>query len=475
MPLLLSPFQALIKARTGLMLEDANSQDKLRSAVAESMASEGVSTPESYLAKITEHQSSFQALVNRLTINETYFFREAEQIHFLVNHLIPSMRQKAPSRVLRILSAGCSTGEEPYSIVMALIEAYGESALDAFKVMGADIDSQALLKAKKAHYSEFSFRGVSLERRHRFFDRIGAGFDVKPVVRDQVSFHEFNLFAPNALPELADFDVIFFRNVSIYFDTATRKVIQQNLAQRLSEQGVLMIGTAETLANDLGVLTLIEQAGIFYFTHSAPLVSALPKSVSAKKQGAASASTPTIIPEPLRPLITHGHKQQIIDCVQQKRYDQALPLFEALNHDYEVDLQLVLLRAFVFMNRKQWAQAESLLLKGLSLDDWCLDTLILLGLLAKWQQQTLVAIEWFKKAVYAHSDSWLAHYYLADTYRAEQPALALRAYRSALELMDQHPECSGLQWVPLDFSLAELRFLSQHQLLKLSSLVQGAS
>ena len=242
MSLLLSPFQTLIKARTGLMLEDANSADKLASSIQVGMELECIHSPERYLAQLTENQQSFQALINRLTINETYFFREPEQIDLLVDVFIPQWQHQFGGRPIRILSAGCSSGEEPYSIVIALIERFGEAALSGFNVVGADIDSQVLAKAMKARYNEFSFRGVSVDRRHRFFDRIGDAFQLKETIRQQVAFKELNLFAPMQSPELREFDVIFFRNVSIYFDTPTRKTIQQNLSQMLTDQGVLMIG-----------------------------------------------------------------------------------------------------------------------------------------------------------------------------------------------------------------------------------------
>ena len=465
MVLLLSPFQTLIKARTGLMLEDANSLDKLSAAIKEGMALESIHSPDAYLARLSENQQSFQQLINRLTINETYFFREPEHIDLLVNVLIPQRQAASDDRPIRILSAGCSSGEEPYSIVMALIERFGEAALAEFRVIGGDIDSQVLAKAKKGCYNEFSFRGVSVERRHRFFDRVNGVFQLKEAVRQQVSFHELNLFAPTMTTELRQFDVIFFRNVSIYFDTPTRKIIQQQLSRLLTDQGVLLIGSAETLANDLGVLLLVEQKGVFYFTKTAnhslapEIKPALPLSNPEK---------PTQAPIPLRPLTTNADKQQLLEWMAQKRYDLAEPLIDALLLEHGEDLQLSLLKAFVLMNRKHWAEAKPILLAAVAKEPWCLDALVLLGLLAKWQQLLDEAIDWFKKAVYAHSDRWLAHYYLADSYKKHHPQLALRAYRTTLQLIEQHPEHAGLVLVPLDFSTAELRFLCEHHIQKLS-------
>lgn len=474
MSLLLGPFQALIKARTGLMLEDANSIDKLASSIQSGMELEQITSPERYLVQLTENQQSFQSLINQLTINETYFFRESEQIDLLVDVFIPQWQRQFGGRPIRILSAGCSSGEEPYSIVMALIERFGETALSGFTVVGADIDSQVLAKAMKGRYNEFSFRGVSVERRHRFFDRMGDIFQLKKAVRQQVVFQELNLFAPTQQPELAQFDVIFFRNVSIYFDMPTRKTIQQNLSQMLTEQGVLMIGTAETLANDLGVFRLVERHGLFYFIKPSTSDAAIGASSTAKKKIAPSSMPatehkPKLPPTPLRPLAIQADKQKLIQWLAEKHYDQAFPLAEALLVEYPQDHQIRLLKAFILMNRKQWVAAEDLLMQALAQDDWCLDALVLLGLLAKWQGRVEQAIEWFKKAVYAHSDRWLVHYYLADSYyRQQQPILALRGFKTAVQLMDKHPELSDLRWVPLDFSMTEMRFLCQHHIQKLA-------
>ncbi len=481
MSLLLSPFQTLIKARTGLMLEDANSIDKLASSIQVGMELECIHSPERYLAQLTENQQSFQALINRLTINETYFFREPEQIDLLVDVFIPQWQQQFGGRPIRILSAGCSSGEEPYSIVMALIERFGEAALSGFNVVGADIDSQVLAKAMKARYNEFSFRGVSVDRRHRFFDRIGDAFQLKENIRLQVSFKELNLFAPMQSPELREFDVIFFRNVSIYFDTPTRKTIQQNLNQMLTDQGVLMIGTAETLANDLGVLRLVERNGLFYFSKLSAkadgvVVPNLSKQANRLSANFVTEEQPKVPPEPLRPLAILADKQKLIHLLAEKQYDQAFPLAEALLIATPQDHQTRLLKAFILMNRKQWEAAEALLMQALQQDDWCLDALVLLGLLAKWQGRIEQAIEWFKKAVYAHSDRWLVHYYLADSYyRQQQSPLALRGFKTALQLMDKHPELSDLRWVPLDFSMAEMRFLCQHHIQKLTAQGKDAS
>lgn len=485
MNLLLSPFQVLIKARTGLMLEDSNSLEKLHTALVERIAAQKDSRPEAYLAQLGHDHEEFQALINHLTINETYFFRESEQIELLVNQLIPRLlANRTTQEPIRILSAGCSSGEEPYSLVMALTEKYGEQTARLFQIVGGDIDSQVLAKARAGIYSDFSFRGVQADIRHRYFTRQEYQNKINDSIREQVSFYELNLFESKQTIALSQFDVIFFRNVSIYFDTPTRKIIQQNLSAMLRENGILVIGTAETLANDLGVLPMVEEQGLFYFVKGKHLAETIdtpkpqrllhgsaaihtPMAETRIHKGAIIA--PTHAPQPLRPLSTLVvDKQQLTQLIRDKRYDAALPITEALLAQNANDHEAQVMKAYILLNRKQWLAAEGLLKSSLEIDHWFMDSMMLLGLCAKWQNDHQNAINWFKKAVYAHSDSWLAHYRLADSYRHNEPSLALRSYRTALQLLNKQPDHTGLKILPLEILPSEARFLCEHQINKLT-------
>ena len=476
MNILLSPFQILIKARTGLILEDPNSLEKLHAALSERL-NHLADRAETYLAQLEHDDEEFQTLINQLTINETYFFRESEQIELLVNQLIPRLLvNRTTQEPIRILSAGCSSGEEPYSLVMALTEKYGVQAARLFQIIGGDINSRVLAKARAGIYSDFSFRGVKADIRHRYFTRQEYQNKINDSIREQVSFHELNLLAPQKTAELSEFDVIFFRNVSIYFDTPTRKIIQQNLSSMLREQGILVIGTAETLANDLGVLPIVEEQGLFYFVKGQLLTTGITAASRVTIQHPAPTHAPTrapassiqMPPQPLPPLLTSVDRTQLAPLVRDKHYDAALPIAEALLMQDANDHDGQIFKAYILLNRKQWGAAEGLLKTSLENDHWCIDTTLLLGLSAKWQGHHQTAIDWFKKAVYAHSDSWLTHYHLADTYRHHEPILALRSYRTALQLLNKSPDKTGLTQLPLALPPSEVRFLCEHQINKLS-------
>jgi chemotaxis protein methyltransferase CheR len=487
----LAPFKTLVQEHCGLACT-GNSEGKLAQALAERSAALAIE-PAAYYARLAADANEFQQLVNLLTINETYFFREPEHIRLLVDRLAPRLLAAHGGETpVRILSAGCSSGEEPYSLVMALTDRYGESVARLFSFDGGDIDSGVLAKARQACYSDFSFRGVPDEVRERYFDRDRRGYVLKEEVKRQVGFHELNLLTGPFPPALRDFDVIFFRNVSIYFDTPTRLRIQQTLASLLNDDGVLIIGSAETLANDLGVLPLVEEAGVYYlhkgqaappptqlFTPpcpppcpafagrqpaviSAPAAAAIVRTAPMRDwpapTAAAVAPTPTPTPE------LDSARQLMRD----KRYDEARTPLDAVLDVAPGNVEAQLLKAHLLLNRQDFAAAEELAQRVLATDAWSIDALLLLGLAAKWQQQNATAIRWLKQAAYARHGCWPAHYYLADLYRHDgETELARRAYRVVLQLLAGAAPDTGIQYVALGLSTSEIRFLCTHQLTRL--------
>ena len=262
-------FQELVRRRSGLQLETM-AESSLMLAVQKRMAATKADLPSAYYTRVLGDEAEFDELVSLLTINETYFYREPKQLALLTEQILPSLLAKGQALPLRILSAGCSTGEEPYSIAMAILEKFGESASRMVSITAGDIDQHALRRARHAHYPEYSFRATPAAVRERYFTpQPGGGSRLHEPVRAMVEFHALNLLASQFPEKLTDFDVIFFRNVSIYFDASTRERIQRTLHAAMRATGYLVLGTAETLANDLGVFQLCEAGGSFYFVKGA--------------------------------------------------------------------------------------------------------------------------------------------------------------------------------------------------------------
>ncbi|OQX13384.1 MAG: hypothetical protein BWK76_16245 [Desulfobulbaceae bacterium A2] len=488
MSLALLPFKTLIKQRCGLSLEGP-AEEKLARALEERIEALAI-RPEDYYPRLYAREIEFQELVNLLTINETYFFREPEQIHLLVDRLAPRLLAAHGAMAqVRILSAGCSSGEEPYSLALALLDKYGESTTHLFRLAGGDIDSAMLARARLGRFHDYSFRAMPATLRDRYFDPEYHGSVLREQVKHLVSFHKLNLMADSFPPELHDFDIIFFRNVSIYFDTPTRRVIQHKLATLLRDNGILVIGTAETLANDLGVLPMMEEDGLYYFVKGQPpLPEATPRPRSpAVFVPAASVPPPMPVPEPMAtpqvplpdvlppsvapPSPTAG-LDQARSLTHDKRYDEALPQLDTVLAQDPDNAEARLLKAHVLLNRKNFAAAEELALHVLTFDSWSIDALLLLGLAAKWRQQTDAAIHWFKRAAYACHACWPAHYYLADLYRTNgETEPARRAYRVVVQLLSGTEPDTGIRCVPFGLPAGEIRFLCEHQLARLPATI----
>lgn len=503
----LLPFKALIKARCGLILE-GHGEEKLAAALAQRMAANPRHDQDAYFARLSADDDEFQELINLLTINETYFFREAEQLQLFVDCLVPRLLARRQGQLpLRILSAGCSSGEEPYSLVMALHEKFGDEAARLFQVIGGDIDTQVLNKARAGRYTEFSFRGVPAALKARYFEREQWAYRLKESIRQAVSFHEMNLFADTFPAALADVDVIFFRNVSIYFDIPTRQAIQRNLAALLKDDGYLMIGMAETLANDLGVFTLQEEGGQFYFSKAASGTAAAGGSgdragertdeaqpprrgarPDAPVQARSQAATPTPPPTfdfaapratgpaamPAPPAIAPD-LAELTAMLVDKRYDEACSALQQRLALLPGERATRLLLAWALLNRKEFAAADAHAQRVLQDDAWSIDAFLLRALAVKWQAQPTpadhdTAIDYLKQAVYANNDCWPAHYYLADLYRARgDNDKAARAYRVVLQLLGGAAAGrGGLEVLPLWLPAGEVRFLCEHQLAKLA-------
>ncbi|MDH4944287.1 CheR family methyltransferase [Sulfurimonas sp. C5] len=174
----------------------------------------GIYSYNELLEKISHDEDLKQDLINRLTTNETFFYREFNQIAELVSLI------KQDTHPVRILCAPCATGEESYSIAIALLEAGVPKT--KFTIMGIDINSEAIEKAKEGIYRERNVRNLSDEIRQRYFTQHGDMFHLTPEIKSLIEFKIFNIFEEN-FKKLEKFDYIFSRNMLIYFDMQTKQ------------------------------------------------------------------------------------------------------------------------------------------------------------------------------------------------------------------------------------------------------------
>jgi chemotaxis protein methyltransferase CheR len=191
--------------------------------------------------------SEFDQIFDVVTTNETYFFREPAQLGAFIEEIVPEMLEKKGGRKLRIWSAGCSSGEEVYTIAMLLNEK-GYFDRHQIEIFGSDINQQVLAKARKAVYRENSFRATEPETRDRYFERESdSTWRLRDSLRNRVSFGRLNLYDDARVSLLGFLDIIFCRNVIIYFDDASKRTVVQNFYNRLLDGGYLLLGHSESL------------------------------------------------------------------------------------------------------------------------------------------------------------------------------------------------------------------------------------
>ncbi|ACM20520.1 protein glutamate methyltransferase CheR associated with MCPs of class 40H [Geotalea daltonii FRC-32] len=190
-------------------------------------------------------------IMDVLTTNETYFFREAFQLKAFTSEIVPELmaaKEKKGDRSLRIWSAGCSTGEEPYTIAMLLLE-LGVLKDWRVEIVGTDISQRVLHQARKATYGKTSFRSTDETYINRFFQEQDGLCKINDEVRELVTISHLNLFDHNRLALLGKMDVIFCRNVIIYFDQIAKKKVVESFYKVLRDGGYLLLGHSESLMN----------------------------------------------------------------------------------------------------------------------------------------------------------------------------------------------------------------------------------
>ncbi len=185
-------------------------------------------------------------LFDAVTTNETFFFREPQQFNVFVDHLVPNLINKQSSKDLAIWSAACSTGEEPYTLAMLLIER-GYTIKN--KILASDLSEGSLESARRGIYNSYSIRNIPTQYLQKYFKANGHLYELSPVIKNTVKFMNINLVDEKKMKLISGIDVIFCRNVLIYFDDRAKKKAVSLLYNSLKPGGYLIIGMSESLHN----------------------------------------------------------------------------------------------------------------------------------------------------------------------------------------------------------------------------------
>lgn len=278
-----------LKRRSGLVLTP-DKEYLLESRLRPLLRARGLKDFKELIAALSgKDEALMRHVTEAMTTNETSFFRDTKPFQLFREVVLPRMlASRAPVKRLRIWSAACSTGQEPYTLVMVLNEERARLSGWSWEIIATDISTDALAKAQAGVYTQFEVqRGLPTPMLLKYFDKAGDNWQIKPEWRSNIRFRNMNLLEDVRF--LGQFDIIFCRNVLIYFDAATKGVVLDKISQRLAPDGFLFLGGAETV---MGISNRFEpvvgQRGLYGL--SGCNVSAAPAaSVSALKPGLAGA------------------------------------------------------------------------------------------------------------------------------------------------------------------------------------------
>lgn len=259
-----SKFQRFIYDTFGIVLPEAK-RDMLANRLRAMLLEQGFASFDSYFeAKLKQPTpKTLDELINRVSTNHTYFYREARHFEHLRNHALDQVVSRARVRggarpELRLWCAAASTGQEPYGLAIQLREYFGKDySRWSAGLLATDISDRALAAATRGLYDDEDVEPLPADIKHRYFKRTSNGWEVSGELREDVLYRRFNLMNKR-LPFKKPFDVIFCRNVMIYFDNDTRRDLVARFTSALYPGGYLYVGLAESLGRNAGTLRLVE-------------------------------------------------------------------------------------------------------------------------------------------------------------------------------------------------------------------------
>jgi chemotaxis protein methyltransferase CheR len=454
-------FRTIVTRHLGLQYEDGK-LDYLADVIRQRMLCVGRARFESYSAYLDHLNASpkgsaeWRALAEQLTVNETFFFRNADNFRAFAEIILPErIRAKTQTKQLRILSAGCASGDEPYSLAIMVREALPDLDDWDVQIIGIDINPAILIKATQARYSEWSLRATSEDVRRRYFRADGADFVLAPAIQKMVSFEERNLVDEDPLFwESLACDVVFCRNVLMYFTPEKARGVVRRISQALLPRGFLFLGHAETLRGITPEFHLCHTHDTFYYQQrdasdvaatatwgtpsGEPAEDFLPAVVEstaywvdviqhAATRIATLADARTHSPDQAAPQVTHTHPASqpavtaaprtwdlslVLEAVRQERFADALELIGSLPADSHEDPDALLLRAVLLTNHGRLNEAEEVCRRLLALDELNAGAHYLMALCREHDSDAGGAIEHGLTAIYLDPGFAMPHLHL---------------------------------------------------------------
>jgi len=410
-----------------------------------------------YLEKYGESRQEQKKLLGLLTVGETYFFRYLAHFDALIHHVLPELiLRNSKQRSLRIWSAGCSTGEEPYTLAMLLCEHFPLLADWDVQILGTDINKVALRRAREGSYGPRALRVTDAVFREKYFQRAGSAYVVDARIRDMVRFAYLNLQTgafPSADNGTSNIDILFCRNVMIYFRLGTTRRIVERFSRSLNPGGFLFLGHAETLINISDRFQRQHQAGGFFYQ--------LRDETSADKSSAAPSLPPPVlalrppprpphpsppVPPPALPLPAAAPPApDLQDLFIRAEQEFNRENFRTASQSYDTILRQIpqhvgatVGKGFILANEGRYEQALKACKQALAIDDLRPEVYFLLGLICELQNDLEGALREYRKALLLDMEFIMSHYNLSKVFwRLGRPRDARRELNNTIRLLEK--------------------------------------
>lgn len=415
---LLEQFLNLIRRQTGISIRPPDKPYLVRKLMSRCRALE-YQDPSQYLALLANSHSAYcqqewQQLADLITTGESYFFRDQGQMTVLRERLLPDLiARHQQDRTVRILSAGCSTGEEVYSLAILLRELLPDPTGWHISLVGYDLSPKAIAQAKTGVYGRWSFRGMDSSLLNRYFQSTNQGWEVATPLRQWVRFRCLNLLTPTEydLPP-ASVDLIVCRNVFIYFDSGAIQQILQTFISLLRPQGYLLTGHTELQGQEVSPLQVVSfpESVVYQLGHGS-----------------------TLAPPSSRPLLPLEQQAKI--AASERHYNDAFTLAQQWQQSQSQNQDCLLLMAQIHADQGRYSEAIALSQQILSENPENITALFLLAHIAEEQQDKATAKEYLRRIVFLSPDTVVAYVELIELHLSEQEYDPIPALLATAQLL----------------------------------------
>lgn len=453
----LDNFKQILGDRYGLNF-DPRTDKTLKKAIAKRMEALGFKSDldyHSFLQNSTGTAEEFDELISLLTVGHTNYFRSPDHFRALREYVLPRITsQKDKDKRIRIWSAGCSTGDEPYSIAITLLEALKGLKQWDIKILATDINIQFLQHARSGIYDSWTTRYVARELFDKYFVKTENSALLKDQIKNMVKFFYLNLATDGysfAQEGIDKFDIIFCRNVLIYFRKNMVKKIVKKFYDLLEDNGYLFLGYSENLSQFSRNFEPNSLYGVFFYEKSPPELRTKPERVPQTK--------PREIPPPprIKPKETVAPEPKEIDEEKlyleginhfgEERFEKAAEIFEHILEKNPRSARALLGIGFLLANKGRDSEARQKSQEVLEIDQLLPEAYYLLGILNEREGNLKATRESYERAIFLEKDFIMAHFNLAILYKREGKwKEAQREFKNIVNILKTRKDNESIQF-----------------------------